>query len=584
VLDAAGPAGRQRAHLDLAGVTTDPGQALLHRAAAAEGPDPALAAELAAAADRLDGAGAVTAIGLLERAAGLLGPEQRPAVLFQAADRASTVGRVRWAGSLLDRAAAGADPRLARRIATLSAWTLVMRGHPGAAAHLLARTLAEAGGGDTDIEVLWPLAGTAAFPIFLLGDGPPATAFGAALRGPETDPRTLFPFALLRPGAGVRDAVLAVPDPEAPHQVYAAAAAGAAALLLDEPEEALRLLGPAVAAVTGGTAIGAFLSAPGAAGWALVDLGRWTEAEEVIAPLLAAQVTAEAPLIRAGAHAQLAVLAYGRGRPVPDEDLRAALRPLPGLLEVPVFAVRVRWAQGLAAAADGEHATAYQLLREACGADGDLRHPWQLLVLPDLAAAAARIGAQAAAATVIDQTRHRYATRWLSTRVRTRLAAATALLDEDPAAAATALAPLVAGSARWPYERAVLAVEYADRLRRAQRTRRAREVLLDALETFERLGAAGWVAQVRGLLRAETAREDPFAGLTAQQVQIVRLAAEGLTNREIGARLALSPRTVGSHLYRIFPLLGVTNRTQLSMIARAASAPGGGAAGPVESP
>ncbi|WP_240197057.1 helix-turn-helix domain-containing protein [Nonomuraea lactucae] len=41
------------------------------------------------------------------------------------------------------------------------------------------------------------------------------------------------------------------------------------------------------------------------------------------------------------------------------------------------------------------------------------------------------------------------------------------------------------------------------------------------------------------------------------------LAARGLTNREIGERLLLSPRTVSSHLYRSFPKLGVTARSQL---------------------
>lgn len=51
--------------------------------------------------------------------------------------------------------------------------------------------------------------------------------------------------------------------------------------------------------------------------------------------------------------------------------------------------------------------------------------------------------------------------------------------------------------------------------------------------------------------------------LTAQQLQIVRLAAEGLTNREIGERLLLSPRTIGFHLYQAFPKLRVTTRSQL---------------------
>jgi DNA-binding CsgD family transcriptional regulator len=57
--------------------------------------------------------------------------------------------------------------------------------------------------------------------------------------------------------------------------------------------------------------------------------------------------------------------------------------------------------------------------------------------------------------------------------------------------------------------------------------------------------------------------------LTPQQRQIVRLASEGLTNRQIGDRLFLSPRTVSSHLYRSYPKLGVAGRHQLrDVIAR----------------
>ena len=51
--------------------------------------------------------------------------------------------------------------------------------------------------------------------------------------------------------------------------------------------------------------------------------------------------------------------------------------------------------------------------------------------------------------------------------------------------------------------------------------------------------------------------------LTAQELQIAQLAAQGLSNREIGERLFLSHRTIGSHLYRIFPKLGITSRSQL---------------------
>ena len=54
------------------------------------------------------------------------------------------------------------------------------------------------------------------------------------------------------------------------------------------------------------------------------------------------------------------------------------------------------------------------------------------------------------------------------------------------------------------------------------------------------------------------------AALSPQELQIARLAAAGHSNREIGEQLFLSPRTVGSHLYRIFPKLDITSRAQLS--------------------
>jgi DNA-binding CsgD family transcriptional regulator len=61
--------------------------------------------------------------------------------------------------------------------------------------------------------------------------------------------------------------------------------------------------------------------------------------------------------------------------------------------------------------------------------------------------------------------------------------------------------------------------------------------------------------------------------LSPQELQIARMAAEGLTNREIGERLYLSHRTIGSHLYRIFPKLGITSRAQLRDSLEAPVAP-----------
>ena len=74
-----------------------------------------------------------------------------------------------------------------------------------------------------------------------------------------------------------------------------------------------------------------------------------------------------------------------------------------------------------------------------------------------------------------------------------------------------------------------------------------------------------WGERARQELRAsgETSRPrtpEVRDRLTPQELQIAQLAAEGLSNREIGHRLYLSHRTVGSHLYRIFPKLGIAAR------------------------
>ncbi len=72
----------------------------------------------------------------------------------------------------------------------------------------------------------------------------------------------------------------------------------------------------------------------------------------------------------------------------------------------------------------------------------------------------------------------------------------------------------------------------------------------------------------RGELRAtgETIRrreDTAIDRLTPQELQIARLAAEGISNKEIGSRLFMSPRTVESHLYRVFPKLGIGSRVDL---------------------
>jgi DNA-binding NarL/FixJ family response regulator len=59
--------------------------------------------------------------------------------------------------------------------------------------------------------------------------------------------------------------------------------------------------------------------------------------------------------------------------------------------------------------------------------------------------------------------------------------------------------------------------------------------------------------------------------LSPQERQIAEMAASGMSNREIGQHLYLSHRTVATHLYRIFPKLGITSRFQMPQALRALS-------------
>lgn len=129
-----------------------------------------------------------------------------------------------------------------------------------------------------------------------------------------------------------------------------------------------------------------------------------------------------------------------------------------------------------------------------------------------------------------------------------------------------------------PFERARTLLAYGERLRRDRRRADAREQLGEALDTFERLGAAPWAARARVELRATGGAGESNAAiksaaeaagleeLTAHELQIARLVAYGLTNREAAAKLFLSPKTIEYHLSQIYRKLDLRSRTQLASL------------------
>lgn len=128
------------------------------------------------------------------------------------------------------------------------------------------------------------------------------------------------------------------------------------------------------------------------------------------------------------------------------------------------------------------------------------------------------------------------------------------------------------------FERARTSLLHGERLRRTHKPGEARPHLRSAMETFQRAGAEPWVRRAQEELRAageNVAAEEPEAlsMLTPQELRIARLVAEGASSKEVAAKLFLSPRTVEYHLYKIYPKLGVTSRTELARLVVLRMAP-----------
>jgi DNA-binding CsgD family transcriptional regulator len=188
---------------------------------------------------------------------------------------------------------------------------------------------------------------------------------------------------------------------------------------------------------------------------------------------------------------------------------------------------------------------------------------------PDLVEAAVRVGRPEAAAeplALFEAWSRNTGQAWttaLGHRCR-------ALLDGDEDLFLAALA-LHEGDGR-PFDEARTRLLYGEWLRREKRKSDARTQLRSALETLERIGAVPWAERARSELTATgiTGRSDghgPAGSLTPQELQIVRLAAQGLSNKDIAAQLFLSARTVGHHLYKAYPKLGVASRGELQNLA-----------------
>jgi DNA-binding CsgD family transcriptional regulator len=188
---------------------------------------------------------------------------------------------------------------------------------------------------------------------------------------------------------------------------------------------------------------------------------------------------------------------------------------------------------------------------------------------PDLVEVYLRVGRTAEAEAELEElarqaetTGHAWA-RAVTERCRGLLA------GEDEFEAHLARALELHGERAMPFDRARTELVLGERLRRARRRADARPFLRSALEGFERLGAMPWAERARAELQAtgeHTSPRDPTAAehLTPQELQVALVVARGATNREAGAALFLSPKTIETHLGRVYRKLGVRSRTELA--------------------
>jgi len=145
-------------------------------------------------------------------------------------------------------------------------------------------------------------------------------------------------------------------------------------------------------------------------------------------------------------------------------------------------------------------------------------------------------------------------------RCRALLLAARGDLDAASQAAGVAITLSEGLELRLELARTLLAAGQIER--RARRKQAARQLLERALEIFEAAGARLWASRVRRELERAAARS-AHGTLTASEQRVARLAADGLTNREVAAQLFMSPKTVEANLARVYRKLGIRSRAEL---------------------
>jgi len=567
---------RAAVHAALAAVARDPDRRVWHRAAAVIGTDEKIADELDDASARAHrrGAGSIALDALLRAAALTDDPARRGARLVRAGELAFEFGR-------------HADvPRLAREAERCALTTLdelrlaylrelIGEGSWSGAARVAGFVeIAERMRLDGDPDRALAALNWGALRYWWSNPDAEARAqvIAAAERIPvaESDPRLIAILALAGPterGAVVVDRLSRMTldagvDATVLHDL------GTAATGVGDFAAAERFLEQAVAGMRAQGRLNYLAQALVSQAWTWLHRGRWQQARLAASEAARLAEETQQPLwVTVAQLAQATVSAYEGDTDAALDLASAGEKVLLPIGAHPMLAL-VQLPRGAAGVAAGQYAEGYEHLRRIFDPAQLAFHPGvRVWALVDLVEAAVHVGNEGEAGAMVRELEP-LARRTRSPLLRAALDFARPVLADDARAEAAFRRGLGERLAAWPFYRARLELAYGAWLRRRRRMADSRAPLRAARDAFDALGAGPWSERARQELRAsgETSRGrtlESADALSSQELQIAQMVADGMSNKEIGRQLYLSHRTIGTHLYRIFPKLGISARSQL---------------------
>ena len=578
IYQSAGLGQRRAAHAALAEATaSDPDRCVWHRATAVVGVDAEIAVELDEAAARCRQRGDISAaVAALERAASLSATDvTRGRRLVLAAELLYEIGRTNLSERLLREAGSTGlhDHDQLRLEAVRELSDSKMLGGVARVETLIALAHRARTRNDTDLAAGFLLrAATRCWHLNFgseVGQGVVAATDELGLAAP--DPRRLVIHAYAAPFSRGNEVIdhLARRTPNPGDDPNDQLLLGHAAACVGAFPQAEIFCGAAADGLREQGRLALLAQALSLTAWAALRRSRWHIAEPAAAECVRLAQDTHQPIVQVAGLAAQAMLAAIRGEEDSAFTLAAQAERLGATTRNSVGLALIQTARAMSEAGAGRPATAFDHLWRIYQVD-DPAHQrmqacWAIGLLAEVAAQSGQLSAaqselaqfEARATHTSSEGVHialRYARTWFTSPEDNEHVFGLAL-DTD--------------LSDWPFEHARLLLAYGTWLRRQRRVTESRKPLRRACEEFERLGAVPWARRARLKLRASgESRAGPTINtrnsLSPQELQIAQLVADGLSNKEIAQRLYVSPRTVGSHLYRIFPKLGVTSRAQLA--------------------